>query len=273
MTGLTLRYRGADGQRLDLAGITPSALAAHGAAALARRPVGEGRHAALLGDAFELRDGPDGSIVIEGATDRLDGVGTGLTAGRILVDGSVGDYAARAMTGGTLEIRGSAGAWLASRMSGGTVRVAGSAGDFAGGAVPGDGEGMNGGLLVIGGHAGARAGDRMRRGLIAVAGSCGGRAGSRMRGGTVVTRGGFGPEPGPLMRRGTLVGPSVASLLPTFVDCGDHELVMLRVLSRYLVAQAGESFALPSARARRLQGDMATIGRGEILLTLDAAAF
>jgi formylmethanofuran dehydrogenase subunit C len=273
MTGLTLRFRGADGQRLDLSSLTPAAVSEHGAAALARRVVGEGRHAALLGDAFDVGAGPDGTLVIQAATDALDGVGAGLATGRILVEGNVGAYAAHAMTGGVLEIRGAAGPWLAARMSGGTVRVTGPAGDFAGGARPGQGEGMNGGLLVIGGDVGERTGDRMRRGLIAVAGACGARAGSRMRGGTVVARGGFGPEPGPLMRRGSLVGPSVAALLPTFVDCGDHDLVMLRVLSRHLVAQAGETFALPSPRARRLQGDMATIGRGEILLTLDAAAF
>lgn len=273
MTGLTLRFRAADGQRLDLSGITPAALAEHGAPALARRRVGEGRHGALLGDAFAIADGPDGVIVIEAATDSLDGIGAGLATGRMRVEGSVGAYAARGMSGGTLEIRGSAGPWLAAKMGGGTVTVTGSAGDFAGGAVPGEGEGMNGGLLVIGGDAGARTGDRMRRGLIAIAGACGARAGSRMRGGTVVARGGFGPEPGPLMRRGTLLGPHVASLLPTFVDCGDHELDVLRVLSRYLIAVAGQSFELPSAKARRLQGDMATIGRGEILLSLDAAAF
>jgi formylmethanofuran dehydrogenase subunit C len=266
MSGWTLRFKGSSGQKLDLTGITPAALHEHGAAALAKRPVGEGRRPALLGDVFTIADRPGDALVIEGATADLDFVAAGLGAGHVIVEGSVGDYAARHMAGGTLEIRGDAGRWLAARMARGTVRVTGSAGDFAGGAVPGEGEGMAGGLLVIGGSSGARAGDRMRRGLIAVAGACGARAASRMRGGTIVARGGFGPEPGPLMRRGSLVGPTVAGLLPTFVDCGDHTLTMLRVLSRYLAEVAGESFALPSPTARRLQGDMATIGRGEILL-------
>ena len=69
------------------------------------------------------------------------------------------------------------------------------------------------------------------------------------------------------MRRGTLIGPSVRSLLPTFVDCGNHDLVALRLIMRYLTETLGP--LAPKAVAgpqRRWAGDLATIGRGELLL-------
>jgi formylmethanofuran dehydrogenase subunit C len=60
----------------------------------------------------------------------------------------------------------------------------------------------------------------------------------------------------------------VDELLPTFADCGRHDLVVLRILSRSLAETLGPLApkALP-AIVRKLAGDLATIGKGEILLT------
>ena len=69
------------------------------------------------------------------------------------------------------------------------------------------------------------------------------------------------------MRRGTLIGPSASKLLPTFADCGRHDLVALRLIMRYLTETldplAPKAVAGPQ---RRWAGDLATIGRGELLL-------
>ncbi len=127
---------------------------------------------------------------------------------------------------------------------------------------------MAGGTVVVDGNAGERAGDRMRRGTIIVRGRCGEAAGSRMSGGTIWALGGFGSGPGPLMRRGTLIGPAVERLLPTFVDCGPHDLLVLRILGRYLADTLGPLAPRPITGAvRRFAGDMASIGKGEILFT------
>jgi formylmethanofuran dehydrogenase subunit C len=126
---------------------------------------------------------------------------------------------------------------------------------------------MLGGTAVIGGNIGARAGEKMRRGTIIVKGKTGEGAGTRMIGGTIWAEGGIGPLPGFMMRRGTLIGPSVESLLPTFVDCGKHDLVIVRVMSRYLKGALGTLAPAPMPLfVRKIGGDMATIGRGEILL-------
>jgi formylmethanofuran dehydrogenase subunit C len=139
--------------------------------------------------------------------------------------------------------------------------VTGSVGAHLGGVRAGERFGMRGGWVVIEGDAAERAGDRMRRGIVVVRGRCGPCTGSRMMGGTIIAVQGFGADAGVLLRRGTLIGPSVARLLPTFVDCGSHELNFLRLLDRELAQALG----------RRLAGDMATIGKGEILLGAVAA--
>ena len=57
-------------------------------------------------------------------------------------------------------------------------------------------------------------------------------------------------------------------MLPTFADSGKHDLVILRVLSRYLTATLGPLAPRPlSGAVRKFAGDLATIGKGEILLT------
>jgi formylmethanofuran dehydrogenase subunit C len=121
-------------------------------------------------------------------------------------------------------------------------------------------------MIAIDGDAGERIGDRMRRGLVLVRGRCGRWAGSRMMGGTILARGGFDAQAGALMRRGTLIGSHAAEMLPTFADCGVHDLNILRLLGAYL-KQMDAADILPEPTAHRLQGDMATIGRGEILIT------
>ena len=85
------------------------------------------------------------------------------------------------------------------------------------------------------GNAGERAGDRMRRGTIIVEGGAGAYAGSRMIAGTLIVRRKAGALPGYLMRRGTIVlGDGAEQLSPTFVDCGVHELVALRLMAAFV---------------------------------------
>ena len=70
------------------------------------------------------------------------------------------------------------------------------------------------------------------------------------------------------MRRGTLISPKpVDSLLPTFVDCGNHELVAMRLINRHLATTLGD-MAPPkiTGPVRKFAGDMASLGKGEILI-------
>ncbi len=265
MSGLKLRLKSSFPGRLDLSDLSAALCGHTGASEIARLPLAGGS----VADLFDIQaTGRDDESVLEGTTPACDGIGAGWSLGTLIVDGEAGAYCARHMKGGRVDVRGSAGDWIAAGLSGGLLTITGSAGHFAGGLLAGEKFGMSGGTVHVGGNIGERAGDRMRRGTIIVKGSAGSAAGSRMAGGTIWAEGGFGPGPGPLMRRGTLIGPSVARMLPTFNDCGVHDMVFLRLISRYSTDVLGplSPAALPQ-RVRRFAGDMATIGKGEILLT------
>jgi formylmethanofuran dehydrogenase subunit C len=268
MSTLSFTLRAAPTQPVNLSALTPSRLAGLSTGEIERIEVIEGPHAVRVGDVFTVAGSLGDAITISGASSFLDYVAAGLDGGSITVEGRVGNYAGRGMKAGRLEIGGDAGAYLASTAKGGFIHVKGSAGDFLGGTRPGDKFGMLGGTVLVDGHVGERAGERMRRGMVVARGKFGAAAGSRMVGGTLWTETGFGPNPGPLLRRGTLIGPSVDAVLPTFADCGRIDPVILRILSRYIAETLGPLApkALPPL-VRKLAGDQATIGKGEILLT------
>ena len=267
MSTLILTLKQGLNRPVDMSAVKPSALAGLTAFEISSLVLGSGATAVALGDVFDVSGAPDSNVTISGGSSYLDYVGAGLDSGSVTVDGPVGNYAGTAMKGGRLDIRGDAGAYLASRMSGGIATVKGNAGDFVGGTRPGDRFGMTGGIVVIEGDIGARAGDKMRRGTVIVKGKAGPGAGTRMIGGTIWAEGGFGADPGLMMRRGTLIGSKVERLLPTFSDCGKHDLVIVRVLNRYLKQTLGDLAPKPlPLMVQRIAGDMATIGKGEILL-------
>ncbi len=265
MRPLVLRLRTPPDERLDLSGLVPHRLAGRTAAEIGKIELQTGRHRIAVGDIFRLSGGDAERIRIEGATDRLDQIGQDMASGEIVVEGDVGNQAGRSMTGGRLRISGGAGQWTASGMRGGLIEITGSAGDRLGGPLAGETAGMRGGVVVVKGDVGERVGDRLRRGTIIVEGHAGAHAGSRMIAGTLILRRSAGPLPGYLMRRGTIVlGGGCAELSPTFADCGEHDLVAIRLMAAFVKdhsAAAASAFRPP---LRRFAGDMAVLGKGEI---------
>jgi len=269
MSGLILKLKSPLTERIDLSGVSPAALVGQNAGEISRIRVSGGPAPIDLGDVFYVSGTPGETITIEGGSERMDDVGAGLAGGTVIVFGDVGARAGLGMTGGRLVVRGCTGPLLGSGMKAGVIHVAGSAGDQTAAARPGERFGMSGGIVLIDGDCGARAGDRMRRGTIVVRGRCGPSAGSRMMGGTLRADGGFAHGAGALMRRGSLIAPSVDRMLATFADCGVHDLGVLRLLNRFLAETLGPEAPKPlPATVRRFAGDLATIGRGEILLTV-----
>ena len=172
------------------------------------------------------------------------------------------------MAGGRLTSRGNAGPWAASGMKGGVIEIAGTADDRLGGPLAGEIAGMRGGVVVVRGDAGERAGDRMRRGTIIIEGEAGAYAGSRMIAGTLIVRAQAGPLPGYLMKRGTIVlGAGCSAISPTFVDCGQHHLLGMRLLAgSYRSPTANGPRRLLRRPLQRFAGDMAVLGKGEIFI-------
>lgn len=265
MTPLVLTLHQRPDQRLDLSPLLPHLLAGRSADEIARIELQTTRARVTVGDAFRLRMGDARHIRIEGACDRLDRVGAGLSAGAIEVAGDIGIQAGRAMIGGRLTIRGNAGHWTASGMKGGEIEITGSAGDHIGGPLAGEVAGMRGGLVIVRGNVGACAADRLRRGMIVVEGGAGEYAGSRMIAGTLIVRRDAGALPGYLMKRGTIVlGEGARAMSPTFADCGVHRLVAMRLVAGYLKPYSRFVPALLRRPLRRFAGDMAVLGNGEI---------
>nr|MBA3893908.1 formylmethanofuran dehydrogenase subunit C [Gemmatimonadales bacterium] len=200
------------------------------------------------GDLFEVAGAPAGRIRFEGDLGRADRLGAGLAEGEVVVEGSVGDETGIGMSGGVIDVRGDAGA-----------RAGGAEGDAR--------RGMCGGELLVRGRAGAGPGTRMRRGLLVVAGDVASHAGPGMIAGTVVVFGGTGAAPGRWSKRGSIVAMGLVPIPPTYrYACTyrpDHlRLTLLRLRKRYQLA-VDERYV--SGFYRRYSGDLADLGRGEIL--------
>ena len=267
MRPLTFTSRAAPDQRLDLSSLTPQNLANKTVAEIAAIELGTTRVRVAAGDIFRIREGDPETIAIEGGSDRFDRVGMGMSAGAIRVDGEVGVEAGRLMSSGQLIVRGAAGPFAGSCMRGGTLEVQGDAGERLGGPLSGETVGMSGGVVCVRGNAGERAGDRLRRGVILIEGRAGPYAGSRMIAGTLAIGGEAGDLPGYLMGRGTiLLGRGATLLSPTFGDCGEHDLVAARLLADYIGVTSAKLARRFRGPLRRLAGDLAALGKGEILL-------
>jgi formylmethanofuran dehydrogenase subunit C len=264
-TVLVLRAR--PPERLDLSPLVPHRLAGQSAAAIEAIELQTTRHKIRVADAFHLRLGDVERIRIEGGCDRLDRIGEQMTGGEIVVEGDAGIVLGRRMSGGQLTVKGHVGPMAASGMSGGRIEISGNAGDRLGGPLAGETAGMRGGVVVVRGNAGERIADRMRRGTIIVEGRAGPYAGSRMIAGTLIVRRRSGALPGYLMARGTIIlGDGAEEVSPTFADCGIHDLLGLRLLASFVAAQSRKGASSLRKRLRRLAGDMAVLGRGELFI-------
>jgi formylmethanofuran dehydrogenase subunit C len=249
MSGLVARLT-APAEPVDFSAVLAGAWTTLAPADLARRPVVVGgRGERPVGDVCEVSGTPDGTIRFTGDLSRVIRLGAGLTEGAVLVDGGVGDEVGLGMAGGSIEVRGDAGA-------------------RAGGAAPEARRGMTGGELVVHGSAGESAGALMRRGLLVVGGRVGHHAGAGMIAGTVIAFGDVGAAAGLWSKRGSIVALAGVAIPSTYRYACTYQpihlrLTLTRVRSRYGLP-VGEHHL--SGEYRRYSGDLADLGKGEILV-------
>lgn len=145
--------------------------------------------------------------------------------------------------------------------------VEGNVGARAGAAPLGYKRGMTGGELIVRGSAGPGAGATMRRGLLVIGKNAGQQAGLGMIAGTVVVFGSAGADSGLWSKRGTVIALGRITPPPTYIYACTYQPVHLRLLLTRLSAR----FGLPvrprhlKGLYRRYSGDMAELGKGEIL--------
>jgi formylmethanofuran dehydrogenase subunit C len=256
---------------VDLAGITPDAVAGLSLADIQRLKAPHGNREVELGELFAIDGDPrDATWRVEGDFSAVHALGAGMTAGEIHIAGHAGRRLGAGMRGGRIEVAGSASDFAGVEMAGGVLRIRGNAGDHVGAALAGSARGMTGGVILIDGNAGNHLGERMRRGTIAVAGSSGDWLGARMLSGSIFVFGRCGQHPGASMRRGTigLFGAEPPALLPTFRLACRAPLPMLGLARAELQRAAFASDALPRlvGPVALYHGDFLELGRGEVLV-------
>jgi formylmethanofuran dehydrogenase subunit C len=249
VSGLAVKLRGALDAVADCSALLAGGWSGLRAADLARRPVSvAGRGPVSLGELADVSGEPDGTIRFLGDWTRGARLAAGLSEGSVLVEGDAGDELGLGMSGGSIEVRGSAG-------------------DRPGAAAPEARRGMTGGELVVHGSVGREAGALMRRGLLVAGGTVADHAAVGMIAGTVLAFGAVGPTPGLWSKRGSVVALSDVPVPPTYRYACTYQPVHLRLLLSRLKARYG----LPvegrhlSGFYRRYSGDLAELGKGEIL--------
>lgn len=267
---LTLTLRAAPPGPIEVDGITPDRLAGLTSAAVERLPVQVGRHTEALGEFFRVEgDASDLVATILGGCERVKGIGAGMSAGSLFVEGDVGMHAGAEMAGGRLEIRGDADDWLGVAMTGGEIRCRGRAGHHVGAAYPGARRGMRGGTLLVDGPVGDGCGAVMRRGLIAT-GGVGDYCGASMIAGTIIVAGPLARLAGMAMKRGTIVALGAApELLPTFRFSCVYEPRFVDLYRRRLERLGYAALPWPHA-FHRYCGDSVALGLGEVLTARSA---
>lgn len=268
---LTLTLREEPAAPVRVHGLTPDRLARLSRPEIERLELRHGNRRGAVGDLFAVSGDGEDDVRIEGDLRRVAGLGAGMAAGRLEIDGHAGAHAGAGMRGGELVVSGDAGDFAGAEMEGGRLVVRGSAGRRVGGAYAGSRAGMRGGELLVHGDAGDEAGAGLRRGLIAVAGRTGAAAGLSALAGTIVAIGPLGAHPGAGMRRASIVTMTPPALPPAYAEATAYRPLFVRLILRRL-----RDLGLPVADAHiegrytRWSGDALELNRGEILI-LEAA--
>lgn len=251
---------------LEAESISPDLFVQRSQAEIEAMPVALGNETLRLGDFFKVEGERSDEIVLEGCTGRVKWIGSGMTRGRIVIRGDVGMHAGSYMRGGEILVEGNADDFLGVEMEGGLIRVNGSAGHRAGAAYRGSKYGMQGGTILVDGNVGHEVGAYMRRGLIVIKGNAEDFLGAMMATGTICLFGQAGIRTGGGMQKGTIVCMRPVDLLPTFAyDC-TYAPVFLRILFKELKQLGVECPAQADGLVRRYHGDLADVGKGEILI-------
>lgn len=264
---LILRLRTQPPATLDASALTPERLEGFAVSDVAALTLRCGRERLAVGDVFGVSGEDTRQVAFAGDLRRVDGIGAGMSRGRVMVEGVCGDHLGARMSGGEIGVRGGVGAWAGAEMSGGLLRIWGDAGARLGAAYPGVRAGMTGGEIILAGDAGEEAGAGMRRGLVVVSGKTGDGAGLRMLAGTVIALGGIGAGAGLQNRRGSLVSGTPIEPLPGYAFATRYRPPALRLqLRRARDLWLRVDDALVDGTWARWSGDRTELGRGEILI-------
>jgi formylmethanofuran dehydrogenase subunit C len=263
---ITLTLRAPLEHPLEADAIAADRFAALGTHEISALRLWDGRNSIALGDVFSVKGERSQSVALEGDLAMLHGVGSLMSSGTLEITGSIGNSVGARMRGGAIRVQGSAGNDAGSAMAGGSLVIAGSAGDRVGGALPGASKGMTGGDIIVHGGVGREAGARMRRGILYCAAASAG-VGLGMIAGNIIVAGAIGDEVGAGNKRGTIVALGGVRVPPTYAYACTYRPPHLSLMLLFLRARYALSVndAHLHGLYRRYSGDLAEIGKGELL--------
>ncbi len=230
MKKITLRPKDKDYMFLDADNITPDYFAGKSLDEIKAVEIFEGNRTYPLEDYFDVTGESDADpdeigIVIDGSVPKVKYIGMKMSAGRILVKGSVGMYVGGWMRGGRLRVNGDAAAYAGIGMEGGELVIDGNAGDYLGANYRGDWRGMKGGKIVVSGNAGSDIGEFMIGGEIVVKGNADLQAGIHANGGRIVIEGDAESRVGAQMKKGEIIVlGNIGYWLPGFIYQRDDQI-------------------------------------------------
>jgi formylmethanofuran dehydrogenase subunit C len=263
---ITLTLRAPLAHPLSASAIAPDRFAGLSTQEIAALELWDARTPITLGDVFTVSGERSPNVVLDGDLTQLHDVGTTMSAGSLEIQGSIGNALGTRMSGGAIAVQGSAGSDVGLAMAGGSIVIGGDAGDRVGGALPGASKGMLGGDIVVRGGAGRGAGARMRRGTL-FCGSVGDGAGAGMLAGNIIVAGTIGDALGVGNKRGSIVALGGVRVPSTYAYACTYRPPHLSLMLSSLRARFGIGVddAHLHGLYRRYSGDLAEIGKGEIL--------
>lgn len=254
---------------LDVSRLIPNRLNNLKLAEIKKLKLQYGNKIVTVGELFKVTGRRNDHIQIMASTTKIIRIGQEMGQGIIEVFGDAGDYLGKHMRGGKIKINGNTADWTGCSMVNGQIEICGDAGNHLGAGIPGDPHGMSNGQIIVLGNAGDRVGDRMRKGTIIIHGKAGDYCGSRMIAGTIVVLDKAGKYVGYSMQRGSIIlAKKPKHISSTFKSCGYLKMQFLRLLFTQFI-NIGDSFSVfqkYGPEAHRFAGDMASNGKGEILI-------
>lgn len=215
---------------LEADNVSPDAIAGKTAAQIADLHVYEGNTTSTLGKYFEVSGdagatAADTKIIVKGDVKKVKYLGFKMSAGELVVESGMDQYAGGWMTGGKMLVKGNVDAFAATAMKGGELTIEGNAGNYLGAAYRGDWRGMSGGRILVKGNAGSDVGMYMLGGEIIINGNVDVHVCTHAEGGKVIVKGNSKGKVGGQMVDGTIyILGSIDTMMPGFKPAGETEL-------------------------------------------------
>ena len=121
--GFTLTLKSQPEVPLEAEALSPSQLAGLSAAEVEALPLLYGNQSIPLAEFFRVETQEQDELRLIGELSRVKMIGTAMTEGRLLVEGSVGLHLGAVMRGGEIRVEGNAGDWVGPEMSGGRIHI------------------------------------------------------------------------------------------------------------------------------------------------------